>query len=64
MKRFGFAVLLAFVALIVTPKSWAYGDDDHHKTSAIEMSGLGLAAATLTGGVVYLVRRRRDGSGK
>lgn len=58
MKRFGFPLLLAFVVCLATPRVWAE-DDDHHRTSAVEMGAIGLVAASVTGAAVYLLRRRR-----
>jgi hypothetical protein len=68
MKRFGFLLLLATTFSLV---SLARADDDPYhrdnyqaKTSAVEMSVIGLAAASVTGAAAYLLRRRRGGSGK
>lgn len=61
MKRLGLGLFLIYALLLVTPKAFGE-DDDHHRTAtALEMSGIGLAVASVTGGILYLVRRRRAG---
>ena len=64
MKRLGLGLLLLYAVLLVTPKAFGDDDDHHRHANALEMSGIGLAVASVTGGVLYLVRRRRDGSSK
>jgi hypothetical protein len=63
MKRFGLGLFLIYAVLLITPKAFA-DDDNHRHANALEMSGIGLAAASVTGGILYLVRRRRAGSNK
>jgi len=61
MKRLALAFLLAVATI-----SFAYGDDDdhHRRISGVEMGAFGAVAASAIGAVVYLVRRRRTGSGQ
>jgi crotonobetainyl-CoA:carnitine CoA-transferase CaiB-like acyl-CoA transferase len=64
MKRLALAFLLA-VAVLSLATMPAYGDDDHHRSvSGVEMGAFGAVAASAIGAVVYLVRRRRTGSGQ
>ena len=70
MKKFELALVLGIALFFTASGISAYafddkgghgGKDDHDRISAMDMSAMGLVAASMTGAGIYMMRRRRSG---